>query len=434
MDLLSLYNPVHSIMRFRGLFYGFIQGHDYLDYETLESIRQLVGKIHPEELIEIEDHFSGLIGDGQMVSFATGRMGFYALMKVLSIGDSDEVILPGHTCSVMPNAVWRAGARPIFADIDPDTFGSSPSAIKKRITSRTKMIVAQHSFGIPCKIDEIVEIGKKQNIFILEDSAISLGSSLNKVCVGNWGDAALFSTDHSKPLNTLIGGFIYTRNNKLYKKLGKYCEGLPHLTKSHQKRLFDMLLFERKYYNPRKYGLGKIINFINQKMSMNSNSYTFLENDYSKNLSNENTSYPYPAKLPFFLALLGVYELERWGSEKELRKNFLYSLIKLSEELGIKQYLPAAYFDSRFEIVPLRFVFTHPNSVVIRKKMSKFVDVNWFWFQKPIICSNDLEELGYEYGTCSISELVCKEVINWPCTLDHKYNDNILNLFKWVFR
>ena len=65
--------------------------------------------------------------------------------------------------------------------------------------------------------------------------------------------------------------------------------------------------------------------------------------------------------------------------------------------------------------------------------MSMFADVNWFWFQKPIICCNDPEVFGYENGTCSIAELMGKEVINWPCVLDHKNDAKILRLFKSTF-
>ena len=66
----------------------------------------------------------------------------YALMKILKVGEGDEVVLQGHTCSVMPNAVWRSGAKPVFADIDPDTFGSSDEEIDKVITQKTKILKA----------------------------------------------------------------------------------------------------------------------------------------------------------------------------------------------------------------------------------------------------------------------------------------------------
>lgn len=81
---------------------------------------------------EYEQRFSALVGSGYGISFAAGRMAFYMIMKALGIGEGDEVILPGFTCSVMPNAVWRTGAKPVFADIDEDTFGSDVEGLKKK--------------------------------------------------------------------------------------------------------------------------------------------------------------------------------------------------------------------------------------------------------------------------------------------------------------
>ena len=359
-------------------------------------------------------------------------MAFFSLMKELNIGEGDEVILQGATCSVMPNAVLRTGAKPVFADVDPDTFGSSAEHIEQKITLNTKMIVAQHSFGILCKIDEIVKIGKKHGIFILEDSAISLGSSLDTVSVGNWGDAALFSTDHSKPLNTLIGGFLYTKNKDLFNRIKKHWENIPQLSKDHQRRLFTRLLFERKYYNPSKYAFSGLILFLRKKLKIDRKT-TYLNADYSKKPSLAIDHYPYPAKLPAFLAQLGLYELERWDIEKERRKNLLNDFITISERMGVKQYLPAAYFDSRLEIVPLRFVFTHPESEKVRKRMSQWFNIDWFWFMEPIVACKDPRELGYEYGSCKISEEIGKKIINWPCVLIHVYDYSLSSVFQRIF-
>jgi dTDP-4-amino-4,6-dideoxygalactose transaminase len=125
---------------------------------------------------EYENQLAALIGPGRGVSFAAGRMAFYAVLKALGVGSNDEVILPGFTCSVMPNAVWRTGARPVFADIEAETFGSCASGIAAKITSRTKAVVAQHSFGIPCNIPEIVELCRKRGLALIEDCAITLDS------------------------------------------------------------------------------------------------------------------------------------------------------------------------------------------------------------------------------------------------------------------
>ena len=135
---------------------------------------------------------------------------------------------------MMVNAVVSVGVKPIYADNDTDTFGSSAEAISKVLTPQTKMIVAQHSFGISCDSQPIVTLAKSNSIFLLEDCALTLGSNIDGVVCGNFGDAALFSTDHSKPLNTLTGGLIYTKSKILFEKLNKtdhdrkkFLQGIP---------------------------------------------------------------------------------------------------------------------------------------------------------------------------------------------------------------
>ncbi|MBW2599874.1 MAG: DegT/DnrJ/EryC1/StrS family aminotransferase, partial [Deltaproteobacteria bacterium] len=241
-------------------YFGFFPGHWYLEDNQLASLP--IGSSSPDRnekvVPEFEARFAGLVGDGWCISFAAGRMAFYVLLKALGIGKGDEVILPAFTCSVMANAVWRTGATPVFSDIDLETFGSDAEAIERKITDRTKLVVAQHSFGIPCKIDRIVEIAGNRNIFVLEDCAITLDSSYKGIKVGNWGDAAIFSTDHSKPINTLTGGMLYTNNTDLFRKVRDEAKNAPHLDREQQERLIREVHAERVRCSPNRYARSKL--------------------------------------------------------------------------------------------------------------------------------------------------------------------------------
>ena len=196
------------------------------------------------------------------ISYGAGRMGFFEIMKLNKIGENDQIILLGQTCSVMVNAIKRIGATPIYSDIDPETLGSDVNSIRSKITNKTKMIIAQHSFGIPCNIEPIVKLAKEKNIFLLEDCALTLGSKVNDKIVGNFGDAALFSTDHTKPINALIGGLIYTKNLKLYKSLKKSQIKIPSLGNKKQKALWRQFLFECNFRNPSNNGKVELLNLI----------------------------------------------------------------------------------------------------------------------------------------------------------------------------
>lgn len=124
---------------------GFVQGHSHLTEQQVLQIKQVLNSNNSDHIVrQYEQRMAALIGSGYGISYAAGRMAFFTILKILNIGLGDKVILPGFTCSVMPNAVWRTGATPVFADIDLETFGSDARGIEKRITSRTKLVVAQH--------------------------------------------------------------------------------------------------------------------------------------------------------------------------------------------------------------------------------------------------------------------------------------------------
>ena len=143
-----------------------------------------------------------------------------------------------------------------------------------------------------------------------------------------------------------------------------------------------------------------------------------------------NANYPYPAKLPPFLAKIGIYELERWNKEKNARVELFKKYLDICIEYEYAQYLPKAYFDKSLQIVPLRFVFNHPDAIHLRKKASKYLDVDGFWFLKPIVACENPSDFGYVYGSCHVAERFGEEVINFPCVLDHFYDSTLLKYLK----
>ena len=418
---------------FRKPYYGFIQGHDYIKEHDIKYIKRFLERPSKKVVDEFEKRFASIVGDGQAVSFASGRMGFYALMKVLGIGPGDEIILQGSTCVVMVNSILRTGATPVFADIDPETFGSSAEQIEKCITPKTKMVVAQHSFGIPCKIDNIAELCKEKNIFLLEDSALAVGSTFNGEKVGNFGDAALFSTDHSKPINTIIGGLIYTKNSYLANRLKEIKDECLELPEWKQRALWTQFLIERKFCNPQKYGYMGIIEARRAlSFKLFKNNQPFLTDEHGSKME---SVYPYPAKLPSFLAAIGLYEIERWPEISIQRKEIFRDLLDITTKSYVGNFLPRAYFDPRLDIIPLRFVWSQPNGSVMRKLLSHVVHVDWTWFLLPIIAASEpLECLGYKGGYCPISESIGKNMVNMPCNIYKKDLPLLINGLKKVIK
>ena len=286
----------------------------------------------------------------------------------------------------------------------------------------------QHSFGIPCEIRPIVELANAKEIFLLEDCAISLGSSIDGICLGNFGDAALFSTDHSKPINSFTGGLIYTQNEDLFQVLYKQREDAQDLHLDKQQVMWQRLIQERKYCNPQKYSLIVVTDLIlSFKRKFSKKTLPFLDKDFQASAS---ADYPYPAQLPAFLAMVGIHEVARWSVISNERKEIFAGLIKIAQNSKVKQHLPKAYFNQRYDIVPLRFVWSQPDGPAMRKRLSGFVQVTWTWFLKPIIATNEpLEKFGYIYGSCPIAERTCGGMVNIPCNLSLSDSRDLLKLF-----
>lgn len=419
MFFLSKINKVFKRLLpiFYGRYYGFIQGHTDLTRLELINIRSLVGKEADDVVREYQDEFAKIVGNGAAISFASARMGFFSLLRHIKVGLGDEVILPASTCAVMVNAILRTGATPLFADIDPNTFGSSLEGIKSRVSSRTKLIVAQHSFGIPCVIEPIVHFCKTNNIFLLEDCALTLGSKINNEAVGNFGDASLFSTDHSKPINTLTGGIIYSKNADLIQGLADAQRALPNLSPAKQNALWEQFLWESFFCRPKRYAFFLLLRPIISIFSeIKKTPRPFLDEDSNIKFS---TTYPYPARMPAFLAFVGLLQCRKWGDLACIRKRNLMSFIKFSEDHNLN-IVPSAYYSNKsVEIVPLRVVWTSKNGVYVRNKLSKIINTAWIWFTAPIVATNlPLIDWGYIENSCPISEKNGAEIINLPANLD----------------
>lgn len=257
---------------------------------------------------------------------------------------------------------------------------------------------------------------------------MTLGAAINGKLVGNWGNAAIFSTDKSKPINTFIGGLLYTRNTHLLSELKVYRDSLPQLSEKHQKAIFREIRFEKVYYCPDKYGSVFFIKYVRKLLNV----IGFLKHT-SPQLSDDYTgtipfspAYPYPAKMPCFLAMVGLFEIERWYDESKRRKKLLSEYITIFKKKKIMHLLPRAYMDQALEIVPLRFAFIHLEANKFRKVASNRFDTEAYWFLKPIVACLEPKELGYVYGSCHEVERATDLIINFPCIIKHEFEEALI--------
>ncbi|MCB2221036.1 MAG: DegT/DnrJ/EryC1/StrS family aminotransferase [Bacteroidetes bacterium] len=144
-----------------------------------------------------------------------GRVALYAILKAMGVGSGDEVILPGFTCVVVPNAIKYLDAKPIYVDVKKKPMNPDTSQYQDAITPKTKVIITQNTFGLSYQVDEIAELARKKGIYSVEDCTHGFGGTYKGKPNGSYCDAAFFSTQWNKPFSTGIGGFASVNNQDL---------------------------------------------------------------------------------------------------------------------------------------------------------------------------------------------------------------------------
>lgn len=153
------------------------------------------------------------------VAIANGTAALHAACFAAGIGEGDEVITTPITFAASSNCVLYCGGTPVFADIRPDTYNIDPEDIRKKITDKTKAIIAVHFTGQPCEMDEIHAIAKEHNLYVIEDAAHALGADYKGRKIGSISDMTTFSFHPVKHITTGEGGMITTNNEKFYERL-----------------------------------------------------------------------------------------------------------------------------------------------------------------------------------------------------------------------
>jgi dTDP-4-amino-4,6-dideoxygalactose transaminase len=137
----------------------------------------------------------------------------------LGLGAGDEVVVPAFTWVTSAHCAEYTGARPVFADVEPETFNLDPRAFEAAITPRTRAVVVVHLFGLSAKMDEIMAIARRHHLAVIEDAACAIGTTYNGKPVGAIGDLGCFSFHPRKVITTGEGGMVSTDRADLADKV-----------------------------------------------------------------------------------------------------------------------------------------------------------------------------------------------------------------------
>ena len=166
-----------------------------------------------EAIATFEREFAEYIGVSQCVSCNSGTDALWLALKALEIGEQDEIITTPFSFFATAEVITRAGAKPIFVDIDPDTFNLDLTQIEQAITPRTKAIIPVHLFGQPVDMTELMAIARSHNLYVIEDCAQATGAAWGQARVGSIGHVGCFSFFPTKNLGACGDGGAATTND-----------------------------------------------------------------------------------------------------------------------------------------------------------------------------------------------------------------------------
>lgn len=193
--------------------------------------REILAALTPSRgaVPEFEEAFARKFGCSFGVMFPYGRSGLLALIQSLGL-QSAEIICPAYTCVVVAHAIVLSGNIPVFVDCAKGSFNMGAEGVRQAVTEKTRMIIATHLFGYPMNVTELEDMVRKaeekfgHKIYLVQDAAHSFGAKWEGRLVTASGDAAIFGLGISKIINSIFGGMVITRHEKIFNDLKSYRE------------------------------------------------------------------------------------------------------------------------------------------------------------------------------------------------------------------
>jgi perosamine synthetase len=155
-------------------------------------------------------------------AFWAGRVGLYGLLGALGIGPGDEVIMPVPSHIVVANAIRYHGATPVYVDCRLTDYNIDVEQAAAAVTSRTRALIVQHSFGFPADIEAAMALAQQHGLTVIEDCVHALGSTVKDRPVGSFGHAAFFSTEETKIISTTMGGAVTTNDESIDRRMRSF--------------------------------------------------------------------------------------------------------------------------------------------------------------------------------------------------------------------
>jgi perosamine synthetase len=338
--------------------------------------------------------------------FYRGRVAFYALLRALNIQPGDEVLVPGFTCIAVPSPILGMRARPVYVDIDPRTYNIDPIELERKVTGRSKVIVAQHTFGIPCDMDSIMATAQKHGLAVIEDTCHVWGSKYRGKDLGSIGVGAFYSYDPGKPFIIGMGGAATVNSEPLRAEMLKLYKSFKKPRNLETTKLHIQYIAHQLTKHPRHFWYVRDLYRFLSKNGVAIATWTSdafegrLGADYEKGLS------PSLRARLSALILTGNRVISR---HKRLAEQYERGL----QAVGISGLDISSDCEAVLICYPLQVTNKARLLEEARRSRVELGD----WFSSPVhpLAEPDWNAVGYQKGGCPVAEEVSQHIVTLPC-------------------
>ena len=340
-------------------------------------------------------------------------------MKALGIGPGDEVILPAFTCVVVASAVKYCGATPVYVDVEEHTYNINASLIAAKITHRTKIILAQNTFGLVPDYDTIQHIADAHNITVIEDCTHGLGSTYRGRKSGTLTRASFFSTQWNKPYSTGLGGFVICNEDNLAEKLRVFEQQLvtPSMTEAY---MLQLQIWLRKYImRPAVYWpLLKMYRYASHKGWVSGSSdnieltSTNMPPDYLKGCSDVQAKE----------GIRQLKHIKKILAHRQKIAHIYQNHFQKKENVSIRISKQSTHTFLKYPVL------VKNRSAIMQKAESARIPLG-DWMNSPLHpVQNGLEKWDYHWGENPVAEYVSQHIINLPTGVSEEMARRVLTL------
>jgi perosamine synthetase len=330
-----------------------------IEKEEIEAVIKVLKSgdlVQGSNVKEFEYRFSNYIGMDYGIATSSGTTALQIGLEALGIKKWDEVITTPFSFIASSTAIIYNQAKPVFVDIDPETFNIDPEKIQEKITNKTRALLIVHLYGNPCNMDKIMSICKDYDLKLIEDCAQAVGATYKNRMVGSFGDISCFSFYATKNLITGEGGMILTNNKDVKKK--------AEILRNHgQIRVYEHEIIGYNY------------------------------------------------RMTNFAAAMGLAQLKKLD---RLNKKRIKHAKILTSGLSHINSIKLPRVDKNTKHVFHQYTIKCKKRDRVLNYLNKHGIEARIYYPKPIYMQSPFQRMGFKKGLCPVSEDVCKQVLSLP--------------------